>query len=327
MKVIALMPVKNEEWILNVIIPSLKSYVDEILCLDVGSTDNTIEILKSHGVQVKSQADLSTMNFSLWRQNLLDWGRKKKGTHFVWLDADEGFTSNLSSNFKELLSSLKPGEKLALNWLCLWKSPWQYRLDRSVWSGLYKDFVFCDDGVSNFFQGTKLHEGRTPGKNIEFLWKKVPLIEGSVLHFQFVPFLRFQMKQALRRCQELVLKLSDVDSINFRYLPTMDNPHAKCKEIPKEWLKNFEGLEQLTKASNGWYLDEIIEHFNKKGIEYFEPLQIWHIPKLKEEFIKRTGRSPHAKSIPIYYKLMPFLRILLPKPLLNSLKYLKRKIQ
>jgi len=42
-------------------------------------------------------------------------------------------------------------------------------------------------------------------------------------------------------------------------------------------------------------MPKILEHFDNKGIEYFEGLRIWHIPQLTEEFVKRTGRQPNTQ--------------------------------
>ena len=291
MKIIALLPVKNEEWILRTSIPQLQRFADEILALYTPSTDRTAELLKSFGVQIKGQP-YYPIDYSLWRQMLLDWGRQRGGTHFIWLDADEAFTSNMAAEFRNYVSCLKPGQKLALQWLCLWKDARKYRRDGSVWSGLYKDFVFCDDGTSGFTGGATLHEGRTPGENTPANQIKLPLEKGGVLHFQFVPFERFQMKQAFQRCREFSLGQSSPAQVNAKYAMTMDDEKAVCADIPQEWLEGIAGIDALKSTRVGWYYDSIREFFDDKGIKFFEPLQIWHIQRLREEFIKTVGREP-----------------------------------
>jgi hypothetical protein len=59
MKIIALIPLKNEDWILKTTIPQMKKYANEILCLDAGSTDGTLAYLKTAGenVFVKRQTE------------------------------------------------------------------------------------------------------------------------------------------------------------------------------------------------------------------------------------------------------------------------------
>lgn len=290
MKIIALMPVRNEEWILGVTIPQLRKYVDQIICLDAGSVDRTIGILRSYGAEIIDGSAFQN-DYGMCRQLLLDKGRENNGTHFVWLDADEAFTSNLGKTFAERLGGMRPGQKLALQWLCLWKDPKKYRDDHSIWTNLFKDFVFCDDRSSSFKGTPQLHEGRTPGSN-KNTWVSIPKDEGAVLHFQFVAFERFQMKQAFQRCRELFLGKADPMSLNEKYSITMDDPGAKCKDIPGEWLEGIDAPERLKKAGVDWYYPEILKLFQKKGIVYFESLQIWHIPQLHDEFIKWIGREP-----------------------------------
>ena len=149
MKVIALLPFKNEEWCLPSYLHNTTKIVDEIIAIDDGSSDNSVKILEDAGAKVYSSKKLIRFN-SGWsegsiRAELLKLGRDAGGTHFVCLDADESFTNPLVENFEELLPQLKPGEKMSLQWLALWKSYTCYRHDSTVWSNNWKDFVVCDD--------------------------------------------------------------------------------------------------------------------------------------------------------------------------------------
>ena len=45
MKVIALLPFKNEEWCLPAYLHNTKVIADEIIAIDDGSTDNSVKIL------------------------------------------------------------------------------------------------------------------------------------------------------------------------------------------------------------------------------------------------------------------------------------------
>lgn len=296
MKIIALFPIKNDSWILHTTIPQLKLFADEILALDGESTDDTVSVLKSYGVEVRSQ-DQKKVDYSGWRKQLLAWGRERGGTHFIWLDSDEAFTTNFLSSFKEELQKMKPGQKLVMKWLCLWKDPFKYRNDDSVWSDLYKDFVYCDDGVSNF-ELTAIHEGRTPGTNNEETWLRIPAEKGAVLHYQFVSIQRLQMKQAYQRCREWTITTTSPQKVNLRYLETMDTASARCKDIPEEWITGIGHTEHLQEQGCGWFHAGILGLFKEKGILFFEPLQIWHIPELRQAFVDEIGREPRSKTFP-----------------------------
>jgi glycosyltransferase involved in cell wall biosynthesis len=298
MKIIALFPIKNDAWILPSTMPQLKLFADEILCMDGGSTDETKAVLKSYGALVRDQ-DQTNLNYSSWRQELLDWGRERGGTHFIWLDSDEAFTTNFLTIFKEEMLKLQPGQKLVMKWLCLWKNPRRQRSDDSIWSNLYKDFIFCDDGVSNFGT-TKLHESRTPGENNKITMVRLPEEKGAVLHFQFVTPMRFQIKQVFQRCREYTLGTGTARRLNYKYSVTFDDLTAKTTPLPPAWTTDMKGLDIITDTDTAWYNDEILTYFEQRGIEFFEPLQIWHIKKYKDLFVAKTGREPETKTYPSF---------------------------
>lgn len=295
MKVIALLQFKNEEWILPTYLSSIRQIADEIIAIDDGSTDKSRHIVEAAGGVVFDHDEklmAGWPEYSL-REKLLSLGRDRGGTHFICLDADEAFTAPFHHYCRELLKTLKPGQKIYLQWLALWKSPYYYRQDTSVWSNNFKDFAFCDDGKAKHdyaFVGV----GRTPGPNEPPRLVVKPEF-GAVLHFQFVPWERFQMKQAWYRCAELLNAPQDMANINSKYAITLDDPAAATTPIPSAWLSGIEipaGIETLPPA---WHQDEILGWFEKYGIEYFEPLQIWHIPQLAKEFQGRVGRAPQMK--------------------------------
>ena len=51
MKVIALLPFKNEEWCLPAYLHNTKVIADEIIAIDDGSTDNSVKILEDAGAK------------------------------------------------------------------------------------------------------------------------------------------------------------------------------------------------------------------------------------------------------------------------------------
>jgi hypothetical protein len=317
LKIIGLFPARNEDWVLPVTLPQLTSYVDEFIVLDGHSTDKTVALVQAAGGTVIPQDSLP-MHFAGWRQTLLEAGRARGGTHFVWLDADEAFTANFKKGFRERLSAMPRGGKLVMDWICLWKDPRSMRADDSIWSKSYKDFVFCEDGASNF-DATRLHEGRTPGPNTPEMSIRIPREEGAVLHFQFVPFHHFQLKQAYTRGREWILKTGPAWEINQKYIPTLDTPDARCTPLPASWIEGMTGLDSLKTDDPGPNLADLATYFDRYGIEFFEPLDIWHIPQLHAEFERRMHRAPKPSrwpSLPVrlfshyYYALrrrLPFV--------------------
>ena len=102
MKSISLcMIVKNEEKVLDNCLKSIKDIVDEIIIVDTGSNDKTIEIAKKYTHKIynfKWENDFAkARNYSL---------SKATKDYILWLDADDFFKGESINRFKVLKESL-----------------------------------------------------------------------------------------------------------------------------------------------------------------------------------------------------------------------------
>ena len=307
MKVIALLPFRNEEWCLPSYLHNTTKIVDEIIAIDDGSIDNSVKILEDAGAKVYSSEKLIKFN-SGWsegsiRAELLKLGREAGGTHFVCLDADETFTNPLVENFQELLPQLQPGEKMSLQWLALWKSYSSYRHDATVWSNNWKDFVVCDDPSLSYNHNQHMHVGRTPATVSDVnneSWRRLENEHGAVMHFQFSAYNNFQLKQCWLRCSELIQEPYNSQGINIKYSITLLEQNVGLEEMPKSWydkivlpkVENFDPEWKDSSFVRADLLPGIYKYFEDYGVEFFENLNIWHVPQLRNYFIKQTGRMP-----------------------------------
>ncbi|MFD2114634.1 glycosyltransferase [Paenibacillus yanchengensis] len=93
------MIVKNEEASIGRCLSSIRSYVDEIVVVDTGSEDGTIDICRSFGANVYSFP---------WNGSFADarnYGLEKaQGDWIFWLDADEELAPLDGQSLKELLA-------------------------------------------------------------------------------------------------------------------------------------------------------------------------------------------------------------------------------
>ncbi|MBR4152864.1 MAG: glycosyltransferase [Selenomonadaceae bacterium] len=97
-KISACYMVKNAEKDLARSLESLKKYVDEIIVVDTGSTDSTVEVAKKFGAKIFHetwQDDFSTPRNVAIREAAGDW--------IVFLDADEYFVNNTAKNLREVI--------------------------------------------------------------------------------------------------------------------------------------------------------------------------------------------------------------------------------
>ena len=105
LKISACYIVKNEAKTLPRSIDSLKTAVDEIIVVDTGSTDNTIEIAKSYGAKVIETTwndDFSTPRNLAIENATGDW--------IIMIDADEYFNAKFgirNAKLREYLASVK----------------------------------------------------------------------------------------------------------------------------------------------------------------------------------------------------------------------------
>ena len=294
MKVIGILPFKNEERFLPTYLSNVQPVCDEIIAIDDHSTDNSRQIMEDAGVIVKGYDDTEKLKggwtCGLIRQHLFNYAREAGGTHFVCLDADETFTSNFVPIARDIMSQLEPGEKVHMQWLALWKSYTAYRDDYTVWSRNFKDFIVADHPDLDYSYGY-MCEGRTIGPNNDNTLRTLEVEHGAVLHYQFACFNNFLLKQAWCQVGELVQQgPSALASINAKYSICYQDDNVGMRTMPNEWIAgipeppvpNFDPEWKEENFLRENLLPDIYRHFDEYGVEYFRGLNIWQIPQLRE---------------------------------------------
>lgn len=291
-KIIALLPVKNEQYYLPSYLKNVLPIVDKLIVIDDNSTDNGVNIIKNIAGEKASihknetEVKAGWAEFSI-RQKLLELGREAGGEIFVILDADETFTTNFLPLARKVFNKLEVGQKLSLQWLACYKSSTHYIDDNSVWSNNFKDFAVRDDGkISHIDPKTTIGVGRTPGPNTDTNWLKLNNKYGAVLHYQFTNWNNFQLKQCWYRMNECLLQgKQNVENINQKYSITLENPMTRVRACPNEWLLGLPEID-INEQSASWHLEAIKQMIEIYGAEYFSGLNINHVPMIKELLIK-----------------------------------------
>lgn len=286
MKIIALLPVKNEGWCLEHCLKSL-CFVDEILAINDNSIDSTLELLQKYNctiVPFETKTQTGWKEFDI-RTKLLEEARLRKATHIIALDGDEACSEKLQEDIIELLSQLKPGQSLTLEWLNLC-SKTHFKKPR-----IFKEFAFCDDGKSTFTNNF-LGVSRVPELKIETL--KIDRPGLCIFHYQYLNKRRLQYKQAWYMMSEFLNKKRSAQKINNTYKQAQS---FTCLEI-KENQTSPITVPNPDDDTIEWQRQEILKMFNEHSPTFFELLDIWHIKELEDIFIKETGRKPKPKLFP-----------------------------
>lgn len=313
-KIVALVAGRNESIMIEQCFRALAMYADAIVYLDDASDDNSVEIVQALAQSCRVE---KIIRKEVWfrdeprdRNQMLQAGREIGGTHFIVIDADELFTANCAKNgwLRSEILSLKPGDKLLFNWIQLWRSPYKYRYDSSVWTNNYKGFVFCDDGRC-CYRSDFIHTSRLPGD----LNGHAYVIEGyekGLMHCQFINWRNMLVKQAWYRCLEHIrLPLKPVEVINALYAPSKDETGLCTVDCPTEWFEGYVFFDpSIFEKSECWRERQIIGWFAHYSKAYFEDLDIWDIDwnysaavqphrerRMNRLILKKNPRLKHRK--------------------------------
>ena len=292
MKVIALLPIRNEAWVLRHSLACLSAFCDVVLVNDQASTDQSREIcrgfpnvvlLESPTAQICEQA-----RWTLW-----DAARDYDGSNLIWCtDADELVSPRLVRNFIERdRDRLTPGTVVDCLYYHAWNSPAQYRTGGGVYGPHWKPIAVVDDRRMDYSRtrALPLHEERVP---VTPASRRLRADSVPVLHLQWLLPRRNQMRQAWYRGREWIQQERSAAAINDIYSGTLPAQKVATAPIPPAWLQGLTLPDLAVDRDASWQEAEVLQWFDERGPEFFEPLEIWHVDLLRDAFRRRVGRAP-----------------------------------
>jgi len=293
-----MLPVRNEAWVLEHALASLSAFCDVVIVSDQGSTDGSQDICRRFPkvvlLETRTGNDADRLpQRARWR--LLDAARGYDGNNLLWCtDADELVSPRLARAFiDDSRARLTPPRAVSMRYIHLWKSLSRYRDDWSQYGPTWKVMAWLDDRRVDFPRDADrrpLHEPRTP---VDDDPNPLQAAGVPVLHLQYAMWRRNQMKQAWYRAVEWVDGRRSAHDINEHYAITFQPLFARMTPVPTAWLDGVTLPAASVDNEPAWHDAEMLQLFDEKGIEFFEPLEIWHLPLLRQEFRRRTGRDPH----------------------------------
>ena len=284
MKIVGLMPVRNEKWVLGLSLRAALMWVDEMVVLDHGSHDSTAAIIRQcsqeygeriHALKAPWAPEWNEMP---QRQRMLDAARANGATHIALIDADEVLTGNLVSFVRAPISLLAPGEVLDLKMIPTWRTLEVYRQDHSVWSRSRISLAFRDKPDMAWkprADGYQHHRRVPTGETSRRRWDA----SGGVFHLQFANRRRLVMKHVWYRMMERIRwperHESRPELLNAKYDEALDETDLKTKRVPETWWRPYRqwlGLVDL--HDEGWYRGECLRLIAKHGRAAFAGLNL-----------------------------------------------------
>jgi hypothetical protein len=287
-KLVGLMPVRNEAWVLGLSLRAALLWVDEMLVLDHASTDGTHEVVARVAAEHPGRLRFLAETDPVWReasirQRLLEAGREAGATHLCVIDADEVLTGNLLPSAREAFAALAPGEGLWLPWLPLWRGLDRYRQDQpSPWDVMILGFRDAPGlHYAPRLRDYDIHSRRVRGASGE----RHPVADqraGGVFHLAHSNWRRLQTKTAW-------YKMIEITRFPWRRSPAeLDDWYSwDLKETgldlravdPSWWLPYATWLDEVELDGDCWYEAECRKLWADHGPDTFAGLELWGVPQ------------------------------------------------
>lgn len=285
-KIIVIIPVKNDAWFVKNTIDHARYWADEIIIDDDSSDDGSQEIFAHyanfsnvhHIIRPKGQSFIGPER----RNYMLSLARNFNGNNLIFeIHADEILSAEILKPEirNKLIEDMPVGSALMTPWVNMWKNPFYYRNDKSVWSNNKSWFAYRDDREVRF-EGSVFHGPRSPES---FTNKKVEIDYLQVMHYQFVNLAMERSKQALYQIFEKNhYPNKNTEYINKLYACAFDERNINLARIDEKhirpWIEKGIAINQeFPKDGYNWRDTEILKNFRKYGLEKYKDLNIWYI--------------------------------------------------
>ena len=194
----------NEEKNLHYPLNSALDIVDEIIVVDGGSTDRTVEVAKSYGRKVKV---IGSENLVMFHKNKQKAIEAAKGEWILQLDADEELTKELKEEIKNIISVGNDHRVVLNNGFWIPRKNW-FLSGFLMKGGQYPDYTIrlYKNGVARF-PCKDVHE------NVE-IKEEIGYLKNPLLHYADPNFSRYLLRWDRYTTAE-VDRMSKETKLNF----------------------------------------------------------------------------------------------------------------
>jgi Glycosyl transferase family 2 len=308
MKLVGLMPVRNEAWCLGFTLRVALKWCDEVVVLVHASTDNSERIVWELQEQYPERVHHLGDKSAVWdemrhRQVLLNIARVSEPTHIAIIDADEFLTPNILPDIRSHVFSLAPGMMMELpgynirqclnqkysNDGCQRLEPdaGMYYHTNGIWGNRWFATAFKDGPALNWESGGDRFHHREPFGCGWNRWRPLRQGYGGTVHLWGASERRLRAKHALYKITErLRWPTRTVDEIERTYGPATDPNAALARQmnlnrpwtfnaLPATWLEPYADLMPYLKVdAEPWQEAEVRLLLEAHGREHFRGLDL-----------------------------------------------------
>jgi len=199
----------NEEKNIHYPLDSALDIVDEVIIVDGGSTDKTVEIAKSYGKKVRI---ISSDNPKMFHKNKQKAIESARGEWILQLDADEELSEDLKKEILNLLQNQKSNIKDQKENVGFW-------IPRKNWfltGFLMKGGQYPDYTIRLYRNGYARFPCKDVHENVE-IKGEVGYLKNSILHYADPDFSRYLMRWDRYTTLEVERMSKDVKLNFFNY--------------------------------------------------------------------------------------------------------------
>lgn len=294
MKIVACMPVRNEEWCLGVTLQAALLWCDTVVCADHGSTDRSREIMEAlaaeHGrdrVIIRDDGEVEWHEMEQ-RQLLLETARAVNATHIAIVDADEIVTANMGRFYgmRDIAINTPAGHILQLPGYNLRNGLDHYH-GNGLWAQRLFSVTFRDD-PSLHWKGDRFHHREPMGGQLA-PYRPMAHGVGGIMHLWGASERRLKAKHALYKVTERLRwpsrPAAEIDRMYSMWRSPADAAAARCDSgaawwmapVPSAWWNGYESLGQIDLDGEPWQEAETRRLIEDRGAEYFAGLDLFGV--------------------------------------------------
>ena len=237
-KIVGIMPVRNEDWCLELTLRGALAWCDAIVVLDHASTDNSYAIIQRH-IERATRAGCIAMHEDATRRGmrcgidrcLLEAARGVGATHIAMIDADEALSAPIAAHIRQAILNLPDKTVLQVPWIILRGSLNRFHKN-GIWGDRWVSMAFKDSPGLRW-EGDTFHHREPFGTEhaIRFAGHE----HGGILHLWGVSERRLRAKHALYKITERIRWPREEHSRNRSSLQLLERPNAARRSPLGVW--------------------------------------------------------------------------------------------